>query len=522
MSNDIQLKKYEKLMDEIEKYRRRKIVDNRPENLVYIDNSKNKRKIRGENNNVIIGRRGSGKTTLMISSYEESKDSIILKYDCQAIRLKKPNDIVTSILIKLLDELLLQLGNESSECLGYLNELLHILSDIDSLPESFEISKNLTFLEQNLYEEKQSSQSTFKYGASAMAGLDMKISKFKFNLKSNIKKFGEREKNKSAFNNSEIKSSSETNYSEVVEKEKLLDDLIDVLSSFFYEYMEKTEKKIALYLDDFYQINKDNQVRVINFLHNLYKQTPNGAFCFKLCILPNSIKLNKENENILSLKDDFSVIKLDMDLIDISGLTNFLIKILCSLNNKLDIQIEDIKLLFTNEDTLTKLVIASGGNPRDFILMFRDSYEKALENNNFKISAADIYSVIQVMRDEKDDEINYIEGVTQEMLELALENIEKQIIEKKATNIFLFADSDKENHENVIQNLVSARYLHLIKEGVSSENRKKEKFSAYLIDMSFYITGKQLKRNLKFREFWIKDTKSRYKNIDSAPIIEFD
>ena len=73
----------------------------------------------------------------------------------------------------------------------------------------------------------------------------------------------------------------------------------------------------------------------------------------------------------------------------------------------------------------------------------------------------------------------------------------------------------------LMRNLVNSRYLHIIKENTSSENRKKEMFTAYLVDMSFYISGKQKKRNFNDRPFWERDEKSRLKHIESAPIFKF-
>lgn len=120
----------------------------------------------------------------------------------------------------------------------------------------------------------------------------------------------------------------------------------------------------------FLALNRNN-ILTENFViiyATLVKQSSNGAFCFKLCTLPNRIKLNNEDDEILSEKDDFSVVKLDKDLIDILGLKTFLLRILCSLRKDLDIQISDIESIFVNEESILHLVIASGGTPRDFFI----------------------------------------------------------------------------------------------------------------------------------------------------------
>lgn len=102
--------------------------------------------------------------------------------------------------------------------------------------------------------------------------------------------------------------------------------------------------------------------------------------------------------------------------------------------------------------------------------MFADVVSSVRANNESNIIKSTIYSVVNSMRGDKDE-----------------------IVNNKNT----------------------------IKENTSSENKKKEMFTAYLVDMSFYINGKQKKRNFNDRPFWERDEKSRLKHIESAPIFKF-
>lgn len=545
---DINSEKLSFLLDEIELYRRRKIKDDLQDNLIYIDTFSNKRKIKIPNNNIIIGRRGSGKTTLMLSVSKEKEDGLIIKYDCQHIRDYPVNKIiiklmseVISVSLSELNEYLVQIENKqpkrklfstndsSSEnvtaeiafIIEYFQILQNILDEIYEYPEEIIYKKSTTQLSTQINTEEvklqKNSTSTTNLGVNfngVIKSVGFKLEAMKQVLRDRVVS----ESNK--FND---ETSSELTYEEVVTKTKttMLNEIVEPLATLLSNFKRVVRKEISIYLDDFYQIKLEKHVRIIHYLHNLYKQSSNGAFCFKLCTLPNRIKLNNDNDEILSVKDDFSIVKLDRDLIDIQGLKTFLLRILCSLRKDLEIQLSDIESIFVNEESIINLVIASGGTPRDFLLMFRDSVENALADSSDRIGKAQIYSVIRTMREEKDTDIEYGENITPEMIENALRLIENQIVIGKNTNIFLFPNSKKEEYEGLLRNLVNARYLHLIKENVSSENQKKEQFSAYLIDMSFYITGKQLKRGIYFRKFWEKDSGSRYKQIDSAPIFSF-
>ena len=76
--------------------------------------------------------------------------------------------------------------------------------------------------------------------------------------------------------------------------------------------------------------------------------------------------------------------------------------------------------------------------------------------------------------------------------------------------------------EALLKNLVNLRYLHVINESTSSENKKKELFISYLVDMTFYATGKRLKQGFDFRHFWEQDAGHRHKHLRSAPVWSFD
>lgn len=549
------------LTGDIEKYRRRKIMDDLDDNIVYIDPLGYKSKIKVANNNIIVGRRGSGKTTIMLAAYKDRIDCTIIKFDCQHIRNYDENKIIIKLVSKVLSEvsngaqirknelsskvkeikkgfwekpkaeLHLKEEQEEQEELKEVDNICELIADMYNLlvVDVYDLPEEITYKRATIQIDKHTkskeSKSSIRKQSGLGGSLGVNASYHNIGLKINAMNNILKESVQSQNDKGEQNTKSELSYEEVIKKSKsqILDELIEPIAELLSMYRKIVKNEVSLYLDDFYQINMDKHVRIIQYLHNIYKQSKNSAFCFKLCTLPNRIKINKENDIILSIKDDFSEILLDKDLINIEGLKKYLIQILCALRKDLEIQPQDIENLFSNEESILYLVIASGGTPRDFLLMFRDMVDivKA-ENSNRRIGKADIYSVVRAMREDKDENIEYDVNITPEMIQDALIKINNDIIVGKNTNVFLFPNSKKDEYELLLRNLVNARYLHLIKEKVSSENRKKEYFSAYLIDMSFYISGKQIKRGFKFRPFWEKDNESRYNEIASAPIFSFD
>jgi predicted AAA+ superfamily ATPase len=87
------------LIEEIEKVRRRKVVNyEKDDNIQYLDPLNNLGKIKIPNNHLILGRRGSGKTTLLLSTIKEDSRNFILPLDCQTFREWKSEKIILHIL----------------------------------------------------------------------------------------------------------------------------------------------------------------------------------------------------------------------------------------------------------------------------------------------------------------------------------------------------------------------------------------------------------------------------------------
>ena len=105
MGIDINSKEIDYLLVQIEAERRRKLADY--ENGIefnYIDPHNNVDKLTLYNNNIVLARRGCGKTSLILKSIRKI-DDITVKCDCQTIRAKSADDIILHILSALVKEL---------------------------------------------------------------------------------------------------------------------------------------------------------------------------------------------------------------------------------------------------------------------------------------------------------------------------------------------------------------------------------------------------------------------------------
>jgi len=156
---------------------------------------------------------------------------------------------------------------------------------------------------------------------------------------------------------------------------------------------------------------------------------------------------------------------------------------------------------FSGEDAFVELVKASEGIPRDFLNVFKRSYDyfvgdlkaKAICIRHIKKAVADWYN---------EDKLS---GLSNESnLYKMLEKLVNEIIIGRRTKQFIVQSSESSNKE--IQNLVDLRLLHLIKQGWSSKTTPGERFDVFSIDYGAFISILATKIGKDVKQLWSGDT----------------
>ena len=319
---------------------------------------------------------------------------------------------------------------------------------------------------------------------------------------------------------SEYKSAERTQHQEILIKRiEEVNALKKIIISTLEGYKLESGKGVMLYLDDFYQIPREEHPYIIQYFHDIYKATKSNIFCFKVVTLPSALKINYDNEVIFSIKDDFSSIYLDYDLSNLQKVQEHLLEILIALDHSIGLSIQDVKSLFTNDYTLKFLVIATGGIPRDFMTSFCEAVRISKRDGKERIGKDQIYEVIKNLKTDKDNNIEVDSELPTDKIECAIEVINTEIIRNMRTNVILYPVEKAEQHEKLLRNLTNLRYLHLIKSKMTSEKTKQE-CRAYLIDMTFYACAR-IPSSFNFCEFWVMDDASRLNNLRRAPVWSF-
>lgn len=544
------------LITEIEKVRRRKIANHSiRDNIQYLDPLDNLNKITIPNNHLILGRRGSGKTTLLLSTIKADSNSFFLPIDSQTYRSWSAQKIITDILQRLVQQMqssieqsdeykkeevrykkeaskwrnkiqsLFVENNDISLYEKYLSLFVSLksigyyLGQIKELPEE-PIKIEVASTSESLNSLKIVSKDEIK--ASGKLKAQGKLSNGLLSLESNMELLASTSNFKEDSKSTTQKQTTNTKYEKTVVRSDLIEELIHTFSDLFSDFFNVTERKVVLYLDDFYLVNHTEQPVVIQYFHDIYKNTSNNAFCFKICSIPNRTNLNLPGRFDFSLKDDFSPIRLDKELYDFDNLKEFLLMITANLNPDLNISPQDISILFNNTAVLNYTTAATGGVPRDFLVNLAQLIRVARIDGSASIKKEHVYSVVSDLKLDKEQNIEIECDISHDKLREALEIIQTDIINKLKTNVILYPVKLVKEHEVLLKNLVNLRYLHIINESTSSEIKKGDTFVSYLVDMTFYATGKRLKAGFDFRQFWVQDDGHRHKYLRSAPVWNFD
>lgn len=553
---DINSKELSQLILDIEKVRRRKVVDYKANDSVkYIDVADNVNKLSVPNNHLIFGRRGSGKTTLILAA-ARGNDNVVTAIDVQPMKKDDAISIILKITLQTLSELqehfkryfldkereyqrqyegisgficwitrkrnreIKSEYEEGKKFSKILRKEIDLLEEIKLAPEE------ITYVVSQ--EGKKSNETLVKneYGSQIRdsAEMSMKLQGRYRIIEGKIDTSLSAIQSYSCTNVSEIKdeSSSEvkSTFTRTYKKQEFLQEQRENIVFLFNNLKTITQRGIFIYLDDFYQIPMEVQPEVIQYFHDIYKNCSNDSFCFKIATLPYRLRMNR-NGNDMSYKDDFSPIKLDYDLSELDKTKGYLLSILVSTNSKLNIIKQDIESLFNSPEVLTYAIIATGGVPRDFLLMFMDLVGTSRRDNKTTILKEHVYSVVKSLRDDKDNNIEFDSDVSPDLIREAVGLLNEEVVGKFNTNVILYPKILAEKHEVLLKNLTNLRYLHVIKDSTTSESRKKEEFVAYLIDMSFYAVNKRLKQGFDFRRFWEVDSKSRLTQLRQSKIWNF-
>jgi hypothetical protein len=305
---------------------------------------------------------------------------------------------------------------------------------------------------------------------------------------------------------------------------------LDTLERYLTDYKTALENEIEkskydacfILLDDFYLIKRDRQPDVLDYLHRLVRGT---EYYLKVATIRHRTDIIRHDGQTIGvqLDQDLEQINLDRTLEDLASPNEYLGRILNSMAK--DVGLENANESLFNHNGFEKLVIGSGGVPRDFLTIFVNAIDNAISAGNtnhltptniWKSASSFSYrSKLKALRDDVNTEsIN---------LELVFRDLMRFCIQDKKRTCFLIsqdeAQSHPKTHEMILQ-LMDFKLIHVIEPDTSAASGRKGRFEAYTLDFSLFMEPR--KRGIEIVEFWNFDDGGRRIGVRESPTYQLE
>jgi hypothetical protein len=163
---------------------------------------------------------------------------------------------------------------------------------------------------------------------------------------------------------------------------------------------------------------------------------------------------------------------------------------------------------FLHSSAIDRLVLASGGVPRDFMELCASAIQSARQRQGAKFTgaqdvnnAAGLAARTKLQELEDDAATNF--GSSETPILAALNDVREFMLTDKQITYFRIDFRDKELHAAeyaLVQSLMDLRMLHLVNSSLSDEHHAGQRSEVYLLDLSQY-SGSRLKQNIRVLDF---------------------
>jgi len=283
-----------------------------------------------------------------------------------------------------------------------------------------------------------------------------------------------------------------------------------------------TGKPAFLFLDDLYHIRRADQPYVLDYLHGLVKGT--GIWMKVGTIRHRSAwYLSGDPPYGLKLRDDADEINLDLTLERFARARVFLMEILSRFVSEANAPSTDGLLV---EGAIDRLVLASGGVARDFLGLLRGSIDQARDrlskepaDPRQRIGAEDVNLAAGEYGASKEEEFKIDSFEDSKSLEESFRRVARFCTEKANANCFLVDQSAPASRMSEIDELVDLRLVHLINSRITVRGRTGKIYRAFMLDLSQYA-GERKRRGFEMVPFWSRGGEERLRNTSLIYIEE--
>ena len=279
---------------------------------------------------------------------------------------------------------------------------------------------------------------------------------------------------------------------------RLVPRLQQALSRFCIE----ARSAIYIFLDDVHYLPPE---QVPKLLDSLLGVTRDNEVWLKVAGIQHQTRwFVPEPPTGLQTGHDASIISLDVTLEKPEKAKEFLISILKG-------YLEELQALplsgFLSSAAIDRLVLASGGVPRDFLTLCAASLQQARQRANARtVGVQDVNNAAGIAASTKlqelEDDAAAARGRSQALV-TTLNSIREYLLNSQKITFFRIDLRDKERNAQeygLVQALADLRMLHLINASLSDPHQAGRRSEVYLLDLSQY-SGSRLKHHLRVLDF---------------------
>lgn len=260
--------------------------------------------------------------------------------------------------------------------------------------------------------------------------------------------------------------------------------------------------RLFVFIDDFYYLSREYQPRTLDLLNGCVRDCPAW---FKVASIRHLTRWFQSSPPMgLQTIHDTNLIDLDITLQDPERVQEFLENVL--LRYARHVGINTLKSVFSSK-ALDRMVLASGGVPRDYLVLASGAVSRAQGRQNASLVGAQ--DVNQAAGDATGAKLQELEedmasniGTAERTLR-ALKVVRDFCLEERSYTYFLVGFRDKEERAveySLLTDLMDVRLVHLLDSGVSDQHAAGQRSEAFLLDLSQY-SGARLKQRIRVLDF---------------------
>lgn len=251
--------------------------------------------------------------------------------------------------------------------------------------------------------------------------------------------------------------------------------------------------RLYLYLDDFYLFPISAQPHLLDYLTSMLRDCDGWL---KVASIERLTRPFEPSSHIgIEIPHDASKIDLDVTLEDPEATQKFLESVLTNYTETVGISKPSS---ITREAALGRLILGSGGVPRDYLNLFASSIVAARSRTNAReVGQEDVADAAgKAARGKLRDLEQDVSADNADSLTSALEYISSHVRGAGYTYFRVDVSQKSVPAYETLARLVDLRFAHLIQATLSDQHRQGVKYEAYILDLSQY-SDVRLKRGLR-------------------------